>query len=84
MTDEAAHIAMSIRMLRCKRKLSQRDVADAIGVTQATVSSWENTGSIGLSHAVKLSDFFGVPLYEVAGRIESREAIPRASIGSLK
>lgn len=76
MTDEAISIATSIRGLRCKNKLSQRQVAEAVGVTQATVSSWEKTGCIGLSNAVKLSDFFGVPLYEVAGRIESREAIP--------
>ncbi len=76
MTDEAASIATSIRVLRYKKKLSQKQVAEAVGVSQATVSSWEKTGCIGLSSAVKLSDFFGVPLYEVAGRIESREAIP--------
>lgn len=79
MTDEANAIAGSILALRCRNRLTQLEVSEAMGVTQATVSNWERTGAIKLADAVRLSDYYGVPLCEIAGRVEVREAIPRVA-----
>lgn len=38
----ATEIGLKIRELREKCGLTQREVADAVGVTEATVSRWES------------------------------------------
>ena len=58
-----------IRQLRESRGMTQQGLADAVGVTQATVSDWEN-GKIkpDLVRAVKLADLFATTLDIIYGR----------------
>lgn len=60
-----------IQQLRKEKKITQIDLAEKIGVTQATLSGWENgkyepdSGSL-----FKLADFFNVSLDFLMGRID--------------
>ena len=52
-----------IKTLRLEKNMSQEELAKCIGVTQATISDWEN----GVTHPkrinwIGLADFFGVTL----------------------
>ena len=76
MAGKAETIAGSITALRAKSRLTQRELSEKVGVSQGTVANWEQSGSIKLEDAWKLADFFGVPLCEVAGRVEVSESIP--------
>lgn len=56
----------NIAKLRSKRKLSQQELADAIGVSRKTISSVETgrfTPSVVI--ALKLAQFFAVPVEAV-------------------
>ncbi len=54
--------------LRKEQNLSQRDLADAINITQASISRWEqNQHSINGSNLLKLSKYFNVPIDELLG-----------------
>lgn len=59
----------SLKILRKKRNLTQKDVADAIGITFQTYSYYE-TGRTNLTPETlcKLADFFGVTIDELLGR----------------
>ena len=58
-----------IRQLRDARGMTQQTLAEAVGVTQATVSDWEN-GKMkpDLVRAVKLADLFDTTLDVIYGR----------------
>ena len=63
MSDELDN---NIAKLRSKRKLSQQELADAIGVSRKTISSVETgrfTPSVVI--ALKLAQFFSVPVEAV-------------------
>ena len=50
-----------IRLVRTRCKLSQNDVAHALRVTKACVSSWEvGRNEISVGELTRLADFFGV------------------------
>ena len=50
-----------IRLVRTRCKLSQSDVAHALRVTKACVSSWEvGRNEISVGELTRLADFFGV------------------------
>lgn len=54
--------------LRKEHNLSQRDLADAINMTQASISRWEkNHTSITGSNLLKLSKYFNVSVDELLG-----------------
>lgn len=76
--------ARALRRLRADRHVRQEDVACAIGVTGAAVSSWERETSIPtLDNVWKLADYFGVSAAEVMGKTEvvSKEIIAPAVTG---
>jgi len=56
----------NIKKFRLEMKKSQQEVADAIGMSAATLSRYEN-GIIdpGLKTAKKLSDYFGISLEDM-------------------
>lgn len=68
MTKKSNKIANRLRAIRAAKGLSQADVADAIGRTQATVCTWEKYGCLNFLDAVKLADYYGVTLDELSGR----------------
>jgi DNA-binding transcriptional regulator YiaG len=50
-----------IRLVRTRCKLSQSDVAHALRITKACVSSWEvGRNEISVKELTKLAEFFGV------------------------
>ena len=54
--------------LRRKRKLTQKELADFIGVTKASVSKWENKQSLpDISLLPKLASFLDVTIDELLG-----------------
>ena len=59
-------LGTTISRLRAEKKLSQGDLADALGVSRQSVSKWETDASIPeLDKLVKLSQLFGVTLDEL-------------------
>ncbi len=57
------NFAQNLKQLRLEQKLSQRELAEKVGVTQQCVSEWEK-GKIDptLTYVVKLSKIFGVTI----------------------
>lgn len=68
MPKKSSPIAARLRALRAANGLSQKEVAESIGRSQTTLCTWEKYGCVGLYDAVKLADFYGVTLDEIAGR----------------
>ena len=64
-------MANNLRGLRAKNRMTQEEVAKAIGVTSNTILNYEN-GDSGLSYenAWKLADLYCVSLCELGGRNE--------------
>ena len=55
-----------LKQLRKERKLSQTQLANMLGVTQAAVSSWEANGvPPGIENAKKIAEIFGVSVDEL-------------------
>lgn len=50
------------------RGVNQKDVADEMGRSKATVSNWEKYGNISFIDAVKLAEIYEVTLDELCGR----------------
>lgn len=72
-------LGTTISRLRAEKKLSQGDLADALGVSRQSVSKWETDASVPeLDKLVKLSQLFGITLDElVMGETSPEpEAIP--------
>lgn len=58
-----------IKSAKDDRDVSRREVAEAIGVSVASVSNWESgTTAVDLEDAWKLADYYGVTMGELAGR----------------
>lgn len=62
-----------IRELRTKKRLSQKDLANQLGVTVAAVSKWENGKNIpDISNLKAIAELFEVSLTEIInGEINS-------------
>lgn len=56
-------IASRIRECRTGSGLTQRAVAEAVGVRTGTANAWEGTTVPDLSSVIKLADLFGVSLH---------------------
>ena len=77
-------IGKFIRELRTKKRLSQKDLANQLGVTVAAVSKWENGKNIpDISNLKAIAELFEVSLTEIInGEINS--APPSVTNESLK
>lgn len=53
---------IKLRGLREKKKLSQEELAQKIGVSQVTIGKWEQGTSIKHEHIKKLAEVLDVPL----------------------
>lgn len=61
-----------LRALRLERKLTQREVAEAVGLAPATYNQWERAVvAVPLAEAGRLAKFFECPLAELT---DEREA----------
>lgn len=64
-------IGKIIKELRKEKGLSQKKLADAIGVSQKAVDLWErNINEPKASYIAKLADFFDVSADAILGRVE--------------
>lgn len=55
--------------LRNERKLSQRDLAKATGISQQAISFWEqNKRTPNMDDCILLADFYEITLDELVGR----------------
>lgn len=60
---------MRIKQLREAAKLSQRDLAEMLGVSNAAVSMWESgKNRISTGYLERLADIFGVTTDYILGR----------------
>lgn len=63
-------ISASIKNNRKIAKLSQKELAEKIGVTHAAISYWENGVNIpNVKDCWKLADVLGISIDELVGRI---------------
>lgn len=54
---------------RMERKLSQRDLAKATGISQQAISFWEQgKRTPNMDDCIKLADFYEITLDELVGR----------------
>lgn len=61
-------LAENLRIERAKRNLSQKEVAEKSGITQAQISSWENGSNTPTVESLfKLAMFYGKGLDELCG-----------------
>lgn len=58
-------IVNNIKLLRAYKGVSQKEVADAIGISQQTLSKVENSDNMNLKTAKKIADYFGVGLDDI-------------------
>ncbi|MBQ2680435.1 MAG: helix-turn-helix transcriptional regulator [Eggerthellaceae bacterium] len=74
MAGNIAELANNIRAERHRRRMTQAEVAQIIGVKEETVSNYECAKTQpNYEMAVKLADLFGVTLDELGGREFRRE-----------
>ena len=70
----------TIARLRAERRMSQGDLADALGVSRQSVSKWETNGAVpDLDKLVRLSELFGVTLDQLV-KGEAGERPPETSV----
>lgn len=69
-----------LKELRQNKKLSQKELADEIGVKKLTISRWENAEDVSLKQdkAQLLADIFGVSVSYLLGY--EPEGMPKRSI----
>lgn len=62
------NIAKNILFYRKQKKLSQKDLAERLGVKHNTISSWENgTNSVDIESLFLISEILGIPINELYG-----------------
>ena len=55
--------------LRIEKELSQRELANATGISQQAISFWEqDKRTPNMDDCIKLADFYGISLDELVGR----------------
>jgi len=63
-----------IKRLREDKRMTQQELADAIGIAQSTIGMIEKGRTCGRKTLVKLADFFGVTVDEEMDKIAEYEA----------
>ena len=58
-------IASKLRALREAKKITRARAAYEMGIPYWTLVEWENTGGLKASGALKVSDYYGIPLQEL-------------------
>lgn len=62
-------IGKSIKQNRVERKITQSQLANAIGVTHAAISYWENGVNIpNISDCWKMADYMNISIDELVGK----------------
>ena len=78
------YLSENIYKLRCRHKMSQEDLAEALGVSRQSVSKWENGNAVpDLDRLVKLSELFGVSLDQLVNGNENpraAESLPEPTV----
>ena len=71
-------VGSRIAAWRNHRRLSQRDLAEAVGVTQGAVAQWEGTGDtkggISLDNLNRVVAALGLSMERFYGRVPKRKA----------
>ena len=69
MAITATSVGANIAAARIRHGMSQRELADKLGVDQSTVSYWETgTNDVTLTKLVRIADALGEPLDSLLGR----------------
>lgn len=58
----------NIKNLRKERKVSQEELAKALGISQPSMSLWENDDNLSFETAETIAKYFGVSIYDVTGK----------------
>lgn len=58
----------SLRLARQWARITQDQVASALGLRRATVSGWERDAEPGAGNLVRLADLYGLTLDQLTGR----------------
>ena len=77
-------IGENIRILRTTKGMNQQELADVIGISNSSISQYENGKSITIINYIKICDFFEVTLDELAGRYKSPMSKIRNALESIK
>ena len=76
MKSENAEFSRTLSLLRQEKKVSQRAAAQALGISQALLSHYENgIREPGLAVVVKACDYYGVSADFLLGRTLSRDGV---------
>lgn len=56
----------SLRELRARKNVTQKEVAKALGITYQTYNAWEqDISNVGISKVYALAEYFGVTIDEI-------------------
>ena len=56
----------SLKELRARKSLTQKEVAKKLGISTTTYHSWEqDLSNVGVSKVISLADFYGVKIDEL-------------------
>ena len=65
-------LATNLRVQRAKKRVRQKDVANAVSIDQAALSQYENGTRVpNVETVVKLADYYGISLDTLAGRTKA-------------
>ena len=64
-----------LKLLREKKRLSQEELAQAVGVTQTTIGNWEHGKSIKHEYISKLAEALAVPTEYLLLEIQNNKTI---------
>ena len=68
-------LGQNIRKLRKEKNMSQSELAKLLGVSQRTISSYEqNTAKASFDTMTEIADYFRVPLDYFAERYKQKES----------
>jgi transcriptional regulator with XRE-family HTH domain len=75
MNNIKENIAKNLKFFREERKITQKQLAEVLGVKHNTISTWENgTNSIDVSLLMQICEYLNVSLDDMFGR-ESKDIL---------